>query len=63
MKERVKWYAKAVQQAHAAAQFNLAICVYVGCGVDKYVRKTMEWLIKAAQQGHPRGAQLNLACR
>ena len=51
------------EQGHAAAQFNLAICFYVVSGVDKDVRKTVEWLIKAAQQGHPRGAQLNLACR
>lgn len=49
--EAVKWYRKAAEQGHAAAQNNLANCYKNGQGVTKDMIKAIEWYKKAAAQG------------
>jgi TPR repeat protein len=65
--EAVKWYRKAAEQNHAAAQIGLANCLI--CNLDypamdpavaeAVLREATEWYCKAAEQGNA-GGQFNL---
>jgi uncharacterized protein len=57
--EAVKWYRKAAEQNHAAAQSNLGACYGTGQGVEKDVAEAARWYRKAAEQNDP-VAQYNL---
>ena len=50
--ERVKAYRLEAASGIADAQYELALCLYKGKGVDKNVAEAAKWLRKAADQGH-----------
>lgn len=50
--EAVKWYRKAAEQGHAAAQCKLGDCHYWGRGVAEDEAEAVNWWRKAAEQGH-----------
>ncbi len=52
-------FRKAAEQGDAGAQFNLALCYYLGLGVDKDPKAAAAWCRKAAEQGYA-VAQFNL---
>jgi hypothetical protein len=52
-------YRLAAEQGNATAQFNLALLLDNGEGVDKDYAQAAQWYRKAAEQGVPR-AQFNL---
>ena len=58
--EAVKWYRKAAEQNHAAAQNNLGFCYAKGEGVAKDQVEAVKWYRKAAEQNNAMG-QINLA--
>ena len=52
MGEAVKWYRKAAEQGHSAAQCNLGMCCDNGEeGVAKDGVKAVKWYRKSAEQG------------
>ena len=51
--------AKAAEQGHADAQYDLGCCYYNGEGVPRDMAKAVEWFRKAAEQGYA-DAQYNL---
>jgi hypothetical protein len=59
-----KWYRKAAEQGHAAAQNNLGLMCVLGRGVPQDDAKAVRWFRKAAEQGYA-PARNNLAemCR
>jgi len=51
---RQEWheqYRLAVERGDAAAQFNLGVCYAKGEGVEKDLKKAVEWFTSAAEQG------------
>jgi len=46
----LKWYRKAAEQGHAAAQFNLGEMYENGWGVDKNYSTEVEWYRKAVER-------------
>ena len=50
--EAVKWYRKAAEQGHAAAQYNLGVCYRNGIGISTDESEAVKWYRKAAEQGH-----------
>ena len=48
--EAVKWFRKAADQNHAAAQYHLGLCEAYGQGVAKDEAAAMKWFRKAAEQ-------------
>ena len=50
--EAVKWYRKAAEKNHAAAQQKLGICYLRGDGVKEDCAEAEKWYRKAAEQGH-----------
>lgn len=50
--EAALWYAKAANQGHAQAQWNLGNLYANGMGVEPDLREAVEWYTKAALQGH-----------
>jgi hypothetical protein len=50
--DMAKWYRKAAEQGHAAAQHNLGCCYDEGVGVPKNHEEAMKWCRKAAGQGY-----------
>ncbi len=58
--EAIKWFRKAAEQGHAAAQYNLGYCFDNSIGVDRDRAETDKWYRKAAEQGHAK-AQYKLA--
>jgi clan AA aspartic protease (TIGR02281 family) len=49
--EAVKWYRKAADQGHSAAQFNLGGMYLYGHGVTQNYAEAVKWYRKAADQG------------
>ena len=47
----MKWYRKAAEQGHWAAQFQLAECYSQGYGVAKDAVEAVRWYRKAAEHG------------
>ena len=58
--EAVKWYRKAAEQGHVAAQKSLGVCYQFGKGVEQSDKEAVKWYRKAAEQGLA-AAQNNLA--
>ena len=54
----MKWFRKAADQNHPAAQYNLAVGYESGEGVAKYEVEACKWYLLAAKQGHSK-AQRN----
>jgi TPR repeat protein len=52
IKHAAAWMAKAAEQGHADAQYNLAAIYCNGDGVAEDAKKGLEWLMKAVEQGH-----------
>lgn len=50
--EAVKWFRKAADQGHSAAQWNLGNCYFRGNGVNENKQEGFKWYKKAAEQGH-----------
>jgi len=50
--EAFRWFLKAAQQGHPAAQYEVGQCYKNGIGVRANKKETEAWLSKAAQQGH-----------
>ena len=48
----MQWLRKAAELGDAQAQHNLGCCYRCGEGVHKDAEKAVEWLRKAASQGH-----------
>jgi hypothetical protein len=48
--EAVKWYRKAAERNHAAAQYKLGFCHYHGYGASKDSVEAMKWFRKVADQ-------------
>ena len=47
----IEWIRKSAEQGYVRAQFELALCYERGIGVQKDVKKSIEWYLKAAEQG------------
>lgn len=60
--EAAKWFRKAAQQGHLAAQTALGDMLASGSGITQDDNEAVEWFRKAAEQGH-REAQHRLAER
>ncbi len=54
-----KWFAKAAEQGHVQAQYNIGISFITGRGISSDFDKYIEWMTKAAKQGHAE-AQISL---
>ena len=54
-KEQVKLeeLTEKAESGNAQAQYDLGILYYVGRDMEKNLEKGAEWLLKAANQGHP----------
>lgn len=52
--EAVKWYRKAAEQGHVAAQYMIGYLYYEGLGVSKDYSESARWYWFAAHQGHAR---------
>jgi TPR repeat protein len=50
--EAVKWYRKAAEQGHVAAQHNLGLCYQNGHGVSQNDSEAVKWYRKAAEKGN-----------
>ena len=50
--EAAGWFAKAAEQGHADAQFELGSLYVNGTGVQKDINEAAKWIRKAAEQGH-----------
>src|SRR5438876_701871 len=48
--EAVKWYRRAAEQNHAAAQYSLGVCYKNGSGVAENAVEAVKWYRKAAEQ-------------
>ena len=57
--EAVKWYRKAAEQGHVAAQYVMGKTLHSGDGVPQNSAEAVVWWRKAAEQGHPT-SQFNL---
>ena len=60
--QAIEWYAKAADQNHRLAQFNLGLMYAHGQGVEKNDATAAMWIERAAQGGDA-GAQFNLGER
>ena len=49
--EAAKWFRKAAEQGHRAAQFNLGMRYYGGQGVEKNLTEAFKWISMAMEQG------------
>jgi len=58
-KQAIVWYEKAAEQNYPAAQYNLGIKYFKGCGVEKDNTKSVYWYLRAAEKGSA-DAQFNL---
>ena len=51
--DAVKWFEKAANQGHVAAQVELAKMYYYGDGVDENDENAFKWYQEAAKRNHP----------
>ncbi|MBT7250890.1 MAG: sel1 repeat family protein, partial [Rhodospirillaceae bacterium] len=52
-----KWFRKAGEQDHAAAQYNLGFLFYEGKGVQKDDQEAYHWIDQAARLGDRKAAK------
>ncbi|XP_022776147.1 F-box protein At1g70590 [Durio zibethinus] len=53
-KEAVKWLHQASLGGHVRAQYQLALCLHQGLGVDRNLHEAARWYLKAAEGGYVR---------
>ncbi|ONI30308.1 hypothetical protein PRUPE_1G243200 [Prunus persica] len=53
-KEAVKWLYHASNEGHTRAQYQLALCLHHGRGVDRNIKEAARWYLKAAEGGYVR---------
>ncbi|KAI4384146.1 hypothetical protein MLD38_002334 [Melastoma candidum] len=58
--EAVKWLAMASKSGNMRAQYQLALCLHRGCGLDRNLGEAARWYLKAAEGGYIR-AMYNVA--
>ncbi|KAI6694890.1 hypothetical protein NL676_022600 [Syzygium grande] len=58
--EAVKWLRLASTAGHVRAQYQLALCLHRGCGLDSNLVEAARWYLKAAEGGYVR-AMYNVA--
>jgi hypothetical protein len=58
-KQAIRWFTKAAEQGHAAAQLNLGAMYHEGKGVEQDYKQAIRWFTKAAEQ-EDAYAQFNL---
>ncbi|XP_021654867.2 F-box protein At1g70590 isoform X2 [Hevea brasiliensis] len=59
-KEAIKWLSQASIAGHVRAQYQLALCLHQGRGVDHNLQESAKWYLKAAAGGYVR-AMYNVA--
>ncbi|OAY32530.1 F-box protein At1g70590 [Manihot esculenta] len=59
-KEAIKWLSQASVAGHVRAQYQLALCLHQGRGVDHNLQESAKWYLKAAAGGYVR-AMYNVA--
>ncbi|EEF34477.1 F-box protein At1g70590 isoform X2 [Ricinus communis] len=59
-KEAIKWLLQASNAGHVRAQYQLALCLHQGRGVDHNLQEAAKWYLKAAAGGYVR-AMYNVA--
>ncbi|KAF5746568.1 F-box protein [Tripterygium wilfordii] len=59
-KEAIKWLYLASVAGHVRAQYQLALCLHQGSGVDLNLQEAARWYLKAAEGGYTR-AMYNIA--
>ncbi|XVF43934.1 hypothetical protein PTKIN_Ptkin02bG0080800 [Pterospermum kingtungense] len=53
-KEAVKWLLRASIGGHVRAQYQLALCLHQGLGLDRNLQEAAKWYLKAAEGGYVR---------
>lgn len=53
-KEAVTWLHRASNCGHVRAQYQLALCLHQGHGVDRNLQEAAKWYLKAAEGGYVR---------
>ncbi|OMO80086.1 hypothetical protein COLO4_24251 [Corchorus olitorius] len=53
-KEAVKWLHEASVGGHVRAQYQLALCLHHGLGLDRNLQEAARWYLKAAEGGYVR---------
>ncbi|KAK8314691.1 hypothetical protein V6Z12_D01G188200 [Gossypium hirsutum] len=53
-KEAVKWLHQASVGGHVRAQYQLALCLHQGLGVEQNLQEAVKWYLKAAEGGYVR---------
>ena len=51
-REAFRWYLKAADQGHVAAQSTVANMYHKGVGVDHDAHAAFDWSVRAAKRGH-----------
>lgn len=59
-KEAVRWLCQSAMAGHVRAQYQLALCLHHGWGVDNDIQEAARWYMKAAEGGYVR-AMYNVA--
>ncbi len=50
--EAAKWFMKAAELGHSAAEYNLGLCYYYGKGISQDRKKARAWLERAYEHGN-----------
>lgn len=53
-KEAVKWLLQSASAGHVRAQYQLALCLHHGRGIDRNLPEAAKWYLKAAEGGYVR---------
>ncbi|KMT07691.1 hypothetical protein BVRB_6g148140 [Beta vulgaris subsp. vulgaris] len=53
-KEAVKWLLQSASAGHVRAQYQLALCLHHGRGIDRNLPEAAKWYLKAAERGYVR---------
>ncbi|KAA8533197.1 hypothetical protein F0562_033270 [Nyssa sinensis] len=61
-KEAIKWLYEASVAGHVRAQYQLALCLHQGCGVDPNLAAAARWYLKAAKGGYVRAMYNTALC-
>ncbi|KAH7836078.1 hypothetical protein Vadar_032513 [Vaccinium darrowii] len=61
-KEAVKWLKQASVSGHIRAQYQLALCLHQGHGVEQNLQEAARWYLKAAEGGYVRAMYNTSLC-
>ncbi|KAL9226356.1 hypothetical protein vseg_002179 [Gypsophila vaccaria] len=53
-KEAVKWLQCSASAGHARAQYQLALCLHRGRGIERNLHEAAKWYLRAAERGYVR---------